>query len=155
MEVTCGANTFSSLPSQLTPEPPEIRPMAAEVQVVLHHGTILPCDAHGLPRPSITWQREGVPVAAGMGTAKTGSTSVPQYLSTAVLREGSNSLVCVFEGHRLAVLSNGSLKFSRVTLGDAGTYQCMAKNEAGVAVGRTKLVLQGKARGPRQRSFLS
>ncbi|XP_024909219.1 hemicentin-1 [Cynoglossus semilaevis] len=90
-------------------EPPEIRPMAAEVQVVLHHGTILPCDAHGLPRPSITWQREGVPVAAG---------------------------------HRLAVLSNGSLKFSRVTLGDAGTYQCMAKNEAGVAVGRTKLVLQ-------------
>lgn len=79
MEVTCGANTFSSLPSQLTPEPPEIRPMAAEVQVVLHHGTILPCDAHGLPRPSITWQREGVPIAAGMGTAKTGSTSVLQY----------------------------------------------------------------------------
>lgn len=48
-------------------------------------------------------------------------------------------------GHRLAVLSNGALKFSRVTLGDAGTYQCLAKNEAGVAVGRTKLVLQGNA----------
>lgn len=46
-------------------------------------------------------------------------------------------------GHRLAVLSNGALKFSRVTLGDAGTYQCLAKNDAGVAVGRTKLVLQG------------
>lgn len=41
------------------------------------------------------------------------------------------------------MLSNGALKFSRVTLGDAGTYQCLAKNEAGVAVGRTKLVLQG------------
>ncbi|KAG7249272.1 hypothetical protein CRUP_009115, partial [Coryphaenoides rupestris] len=45
-------------------------------------------------------------------------------------------------GHRLAVLSNGALKFSRVTLGDAGTYQCLAQNEAGTAVGRTKLVLQ-------------
>ncbi|XP_058491292.1 hemicentin-1 [Solea solea] len=89
-------------------ELPEIRPMAEEVQVVLHHGTVLPCEAQGFPRPSITWQREGVPIAAG---------------------------------HRLAVLSNGALKFSRVTLGDAGTYQCLAKNEAGVAVGRTKLVL--------------
>ncbi|XP_074526683.1 hemicentin-1 [Halichoeres trimaculatus] len=90
-------------------EPPEIRPMAEEVQVVLHHGTVLPCEAQGLPRPSITWQREGVPIAAG---------------------------------HRLAVLSNGALKFSRVTLGDAGTYQCLAKNDAGVAIGKTKLVLQ-------------
>ncbi|KAA8592798.1 hypothetical protein FQN60_018253 [Etheostoma spectabile] len=90
-------------------EPPEILPMAEEVQVALHHGTVLQCEAQGFPRPSITWQREGVPIAAG---------------------------------HRLAVLSNGALKFSRVTLGDAGTYQCLAKNEAGIAVGRTKLVLQ-------------
>ncbi|XP_030000348.1 hemicentin-1 [Sphaeramia orbicularis] len=90
-------------------EPPEIRPMPEEVQVVLHHGTVLPCEVQGFPRPSITWQREGVPIATG---------------------------------HRLAVLSNGALKFSRVTLGDAGTYQCLAKNDAGVAVSRTKLVLQ-------------
>lgn len=48
-------------------------------------------------------------------------------------------------GHRLAVLSNGALKFSRVTLGDAGTYQCLAKNDAGVTVAKTKLVLQGNA----------
>ncbi|KAM6930619.1 hemicentin-1 [Xenentodon cancila] len=90
-------------------EPPEIRPMAEEVQVVLHHGTVLPCDVQGFPRPSISWQREGVPIATG---------------------------------HRLAVLSNGALKFSQVTLGDAGTYQCLAKNDAGVAVARTKLILQ-------------
>lgn len=51
----------------------------------------------------------------------------------------------MISGHRLAVLSNGALKFSRATLGDAGTYQCLAKNDAGVAVGRTKLVLLGKA----------
>lgn len=39
--------------------------MAEEVQVVLHHGTVLSCEVQGLPRPSITWQREGVPIAAG------------------------------------------------------------------------------------------
>nr|XP_015827628.2 hemicentin-1 [Nothobranchius furzeri] len=90
-------------------EPPEIRPAAEEVHVVLHHGTVLLCEVQGFPRPTITWQREGVPIAAD---------------------------------HRLAVLSNGALKFSRVTLGDAGTYQCLAKNDAGVAIAKTKLVLQ-------------
>nr|XP_046206515.1 hemicentin-1-like [Oncorhynchus gorbuscha] len=90
-------------------EPPEIRPMTEEVQVVLHHGTVLPCEVQGFPRPSITWQREGVPITAG---------------------------------HKLSLLSNGALKFSRVTLGDAGTYQCLAQNEAGTAIGRTRLVLQ-------------
>ncbi|RXN18375.1 hemicentin-2 isoform X1 [Labeo rohita] len=90
-------------------EPPEIRPMAEEVQVVLHHSVVLPCEVQGFPRPTITWQREGVPVATG---------------------------------HRLTVLSNGALKFSRVTLGDAGTYQCLAQNEAGTAMGRTNLILQ-------------
>lgn len=36
--------------------------------MVLHHGTVLPCEAQGFPRPSITWQREGVPIATGKGT---------------------------------------------------------------------------------------
>ncbi|KAJ8379625.1 hypothetical protein SKAU_G00004030 [Synaphobranchus kaupii] len=90
-------------------EPPEVRPMKEEVKVVLHHGIVLPCDVQGFPRPTITWQREGVPIATG---------------------------------HRLAVLPSGALQFSRVTLGDAGTYQCLAQNEAGTAVGRTRLVLQ-------------
>ncbi|XP_056628956.1 hemicentin-1 isoform X2 [Triplophysa dalaica] len=90
-------------------EPPEIRPMAEEVQAVLHHSVVLPCEVHGFPRPTITWEREGVTVGTG---------------------------------HRMAVLSNGALKFSRVTLGDAGTYQCLAENEAGTAMGRTNLVLQ-------------
>ncbi|XP_051950032.1 hemicentin-1 [Xyrauchen texanus] len=90
-------------------EPPEIRPMPEDVQVVLHHSVVLPCEVHGFPRPTITWQREGVPITAG---------------------------------HRLTLLSNGALKFSRVTLGDAGTYQCLAQNEAGTALGRTHLVLQ-------------
>uniref|UniRef100_M3ZDA5 Cell adhesion molecule-related/down-regulated by oncogenes n=1 Tax=Xiphophorus maculatus TaxID=8083 RepID=M3ZDA5_XIPMA len=108
---TCSARNPAGVAHKhisLTVQPPEIRPMAEEVQVLLNHGTVLPCEVQGFPRPTIIWQREGVSIAA----------------------------------HRLAVLSNGALKFSRVTLGDAGTYQCLAKNEAGVAVARTKLVLQ-------------
>uniref|UniRef100_H2MDX8 Hemicentin 2 n=1 Tax=Oryzias latipes TaxID=8090 RepID=H2MDX8_ORYLA len=108
---TCSARNPAGVAHKhisLTIQPPEIRQMPEEVQAVLHHGTVLPCDVQGLPRPSVTWQREGVPIAA----------------------------------HRLAVLSSGALKFSRVTLGDAGTYQCVAKNDAGVAVAKTKLVLQ-------------
>lgn len=39
--------------------------MAEEVQVLLHHSVVLPCEVQGYPRPTITWQREGVPVATG------------------------------------------------------------------------------------------
>lgn len=49
-------------------EPPEIRSVAEEIQVVLHHGAVLPCEVQGFPRPSITWQREGVPIATGNDT---------------------------------------------------------------------------------------
>lgn len=45
--------------------------MAEEVEVVLNHGTVLPCEAHGFPRPSVTWQREGVPIAPGTNLSKT------------------------------------------------------------------------------------
>ncbi|XP_069039515.1 hemicentin-1 isoform X2 [Lepisosteus oculatus] len=90
-------------------EPPEVQPMAESVQVVLNHGIVLPCEVHGYPRPTVTWQREGVPIVTGP---------------------------------RLAVLPNGALQLSRVTLGDAGTYQCLAQNDAGTSVGRTRLVLQ-------------
>ncbi|KAL4660770.1 hemicentin-1-like [Arapaima gigas] len=90
-------------------ELPEVQPMPEEVKVVLHHGIVLPCDVRGFPRPSIRWQREGVPVVTG---------------------------------HRLAVLPKGALQISRVTMGDSGTYQCLAQNEAGTAVGSTRLVVQ-------------
>ncbi|KAK1155520.1 hemicentin-1-like [Acipenser oxyrinchus oxyrinchus] len=90
-------------------EPPVVRPMAEAVEVVLHHGIVLPCEVGGFPRPSITWQREGVPVATGS---------------------------------RLTVRPGGALQFSRVTAGDAGAYLCVAQNEAGTALGKTRLIVQ-------------
>ncbi|KAK6480953.1 hemicentin-1-like [Huso huso] len=90
-------------------EPPVVRPMAEAVEVVLHHGIVLPCEVGGFPRPSITWQREGVPVGTGS---------------------------------RLTVRPGGALQFSRVTAGDAGVYLCVAQNEAGTALGKTRLIVQ-------------
>ncbi|XP_019718321.1 hemicentin-1 isoform X1 [Hippocampus comes] len=136
---TCSARNTAGVAhkhiSLTVQESPEIRPMAEEVQVVLNHGTVLPCEVQGFPRPSITWQREGVPIAAG-------NSSTSWILRKDKRHISSKNAFTWFTGHRLAVLSNGALKFARVTLGDAGLYQCLAKNEAGVAVGRTKLVLQ-------------
>lgn len=48
-------------------------------------------------------------------------------------------------GQRLVVLSDGTLRLSQVTLGDAGTYSCLAQNAAGTTEGKTQLILQGTA----------
>lgn len=140
--------------------------MAEEVQVVLHHGTVLPCEAQGFPRPSITWQREGVSIATGDDHIRTGKISVlfllarNSFITNHCLESGDarnqylTRVVWSDSGHRLSVLSNGALKFSRVTLGDAGMYQCLAKNEAGVAVGRTRLVLQGNVTFQSERKWV-
>lgn len=46
-------------------------------------------------------------------------------------------------GQRLVVLSDGTLRLSPVTLGDAGTYSCLGQNAAGTTEGKTQLILQG------------
>lgn len=49
-------------------EAPEIRNMVKEVNVLLNQDIVLNCDVHGFPKPSVTWLREGVPIATGMQT---------------------------------------------------------------------------------------
>ncbi|XP_025060802.1 hemicentin-2 [Alligator sinensis] len=49
-------------------EPPVVKPLPRLMQVVLNSGVVLPCEASGLPRPVITWQKEGINIpAAGAG----------------------------------------------------------------------------------------
>ncbi|XP_062854783.1 hemicentin-1 [Trichomycterus rosablanca] len=90
-------------------EKPVIRNMDEEVKVLLNQQAVLKCDVHGFPKPTITWQKEGIPIVTDQ---------------------------------RLVVLSDGALRFSRVTLADAGTYSCLAQNTAGTAEGKRELVLQ-------------
>ncbi|XP_046728282.1 hemicentin-1 isoform X2 [Silurus meridionalis] len=90
-------------------EAPEIRNMVKEIKVLLNQEVVLNCDVHGFPKPSVTWLKDGVPIAAGQS---------------------------------LKVLSGGTLRLSKVTLGDAGTYSCLAQNAAGTMEGKTQLLLQ-------------
>lgn len=49
----------------------------------------------------------------------------------------------ILTGQRLVVLSDGTLRLSQVSLGDAGTYSCRAQNTAGTTESKTQLILQG------------
>ncbi|KAM9476100.1 hemicentin-1 isoform 3-T3 [Clarias gariepinus] len=90
-------------------EAPEIRNLPKEVTVLLNQEVVLNCDVHGFPKPSVTWVKDGVPIATGQ---------------------------------RLVVLSDGTLRLSQVSLGDAGTYSCRAQNTAGTTESKTQLILQ-------------
>ncbi|KAG7250621.1 hypothetical protein CRUP_008868, partial [Coryphaenoides rupestris] len=113
-------------------EPPEIRPMAEEVQVVLHHGTVLPfppvlsvprveyvavlgqpvsleCVADGQPQPEVTWYRDRRPL---------------------------------LDGTHLRIFANGTLAIGASQRSDAGVYTCTAKNLAGRASHDMRLGIQ-------------
>lgn len=48
-------------------------------------------------------------------------------------------------GPGLKVLPSGQLHLLRASLADAGSYLCVARNPSGTAMGRTRLIVQGKA----------
>uniref|UniRef100_H0XY66 Ig-like domain-containing protein n=1 Tax=Otolemur garnettii TaxID=30611 RepID=H0XY66_OTOGA len=47
---------------------PVVKPLPSVVQVVAQEEVLLPCEASGIPRPTITWQKEGFSVPAGAST---------------------------------------------------------------------------------------
>ncbi|KAM6170210.1 hemicentin-2 [Rhynchocyon petersi] len=44
---------------------PVVKPLPSMVQVVEEEEVVLPCEASGIPRPTITWQKEGLSIPAG------------------------------------------------------------------------------------------
>ncbi|XP_023961842.2 hemicentin-2 isoform X1 [Chrysemys picta bellii] len=48
-------------------EAPVVKPLPSMVQVRVNAGVILPCEASGIPRPVVTWQKEGMSIPAGAG----------------------------------------------------------------------------------------
>ncbi|XP_078728944.1 protein sidekick-2 [Lampetra fluviatilis] len=71
--------------------------------VIEGHAIVLPCEALGAPRPSITWQKDG------------GVVLVSGSVQTA----------------RFTLLESGGLLVSPARLGDAGSYSCVATNSRG------------------------
>ncbi|XP_053415690.1 hemicentin-2 [Nycticebus coucang] len=47
---------------------PVVKPLPSVVHVVAQEGVLLPCEASGIPRPTVTWQKEGLSVSAGAST---------------------------------------------------------------------------------------
>ncbi|XP_067398294.1 hemicentin-2 [Emydura macquarii macquarii] len=48
-------------------ESPAVKSLPSLVRVMVNAGVVLPCEASGIPRPVITWQKEGLSVPAGAG----------------------------------------------------------------------------------------
>ncbi|XP_037653920.1 hemicentin-2 [Choloepus didactylus] len=47
---------------------PVMKPLPSTVQVLAYEEVVLPCEASGIPRPTITWQKEGLSIPAGART---------------------------------------------------------------------------------------
>uniref|UniRef100_A0A8C4YVD5 Hemicentin-2 n=1 Tax=Gopherus evgoodei TaxID=1825980 RepID=A0A8C4YVD5_9SAUR len=95
-------------------EAPVVKPLPSMVQVRVNAGVILPCEASGIPRPVVTWQKEG--------------------MITNTLGRGG------------LVLPNGHLHLSQASVEDAGVYLCVAQNPSGTALGKTRVIVQGRSR---------
>uniref|UniRef100_G1Q1L7 Hemicentin 2 n=1 Tax=Myotis lucifugus TaxID=59463 RepID=G1Q1L7_MYOLU len=91
---------------------PVVKPLPSAVRALVEEEVLLPCAAWGVPRPSITWQKEGL--------------SIPE----------------VNPGRDTQVLPSGQLRITHARPEDAGNYFCIAQNSAGSAVGKTRLVVQ-------------
>ncbi|KAM9176553.1 hemicentin-2 [Mergus octosetaceus] len=48
-------------------EPPALKPLPGMVMVKVNASTVLSCEASGVPRPEVTWQKDGASVAGGPG----------------------------------------------------------------------------------------
>ncbi|XP_074017166.1 hemicentin-2 [Numenius arquata] len=46
-------------------EPPALKPLPGMVMVMVNTSTVLSCEATGVPRPEVTWQKDGVHIAGG------------------------------------------------------------------------------------------
>ncbi|KAM6372038.1 LOW QUALITY PROTEIN: hemicentin-2 [Pluvialis apricaria] len=46
-------------------EPPALKPLPGMVMVMVNTSTMLSCEATGVPRPEVTWQKDGVGIAGG------------------------------------------------------------------------------------------
>ncbi|XP_069729285.1 hemicentin-2 [Phaenicophaeus curvirostris] len=48
-------------------EPPALKPLPGMVMVMVNTSAVLSCEATGVPRPDVTWQKDGVSIAGGPG----------------------------------------------------------------------------------------
>lgn len=65
--------------SLLFTEPPALKPLPGMVMVMVNTSAVLNCEATGVPRPEVTWQKDGVGITGGEQECAGGWQS-PHYL---------------------------------------------------------------------------
>ncbi|XP_012942941.1 hemicentin-1 [Aplysia californica] len=100
-------------------EPPEIYPSQSSFTVLQNRTIVLPCQASGRPRPRIRWEKDG------------------QEITT------SSNYRHAFGGRvHYITLQTGGLAIPHTRAEDAGTYTCVAYNNAGETKQQVSLTVQ-------------
>lgn len=73
------APSSHSSTSLLFTEPPALKPLPGMVMVMVNTSAVLNCEATGVPRPEVTWQKDGVGITGGEQECAGGWQS-PHYL---------------------------------------------------------------------------
>ena len=95
----------------------------------------IPCNLHGVPRPNVTWFRNGKPLSEtpnirfSVGSKGDSNTSEKQINA---------------QGQKRKTTSTTDLKINFLRLEDSGMFQCSASNAAGDLVGYTWLRVKSK-----------
>ena len=99
----------------------------------------IPCNVHGVPKPNVTWFRNGKPLSETPNLRFTvGSSGNGSPVKTLKDKETSKD-----QGQKSKISSN-DLKINFLRLEDSGMFQCSASNPAGDLVGYTWLRVKSK-----------
>ena len=94
----------------------------------------IPCNVHGVPKPNVTWYRNGKPLSETPNLRfSVGSSGDLKQSSKKTSAQG-----------RRRKISNNDLQINFLRLEDSGMFQCSASNAAGDLVGYTWLRVKSK-----------
>ncbi|KAK2535167.1 Hmcn2 [Columba livia] len=81
-------------------EPPALKPLPGVVMVMVNTSVVLPCEATGVPRPEVTWQKDGVGITGEGVSGQRGQSTLQREAAT---RADSGTYVCHAENSAGAI----------------------------------------------------
>ena len=95
----------------------------------------IPCNVHGVPRPNVTWFRNGKPLSETPNIRFSVGSKGDSNMSEKQINA---------QGQKRKTSSTTDLKINFLRLEDSGMFQCSASNAAGDLVGYTWLRVKSK-----------
>ncbi|KAK2535403.1 Hmcn2 [Columba guinea] len=81
-------------------EPPALKPLPGVVMVMVNTSVVLSCEATGVPRPEVTWQKDGVGITGDGVSGQRGQSTLQREAAT---RADSGTYVCHAENSAGAI----------------------------------------------------